>query len=156
MPYPSIVKHRKDEVLHLRAKGLTIWEIADKFGVTESSIRRITGCTGRIREGHARPISERFWEKVKIQEGCWEWIGAYGTSGYGHIIWNRRFIDAHRMSYILANGTIPFNLLVLHKCNNKRCVNPEHLKLGTYHDNMIDFQVVRKEGEPSVSIRPAK
>jgi len=43
------------------------------------------------------------------------------------------------MSYWLQNGDIPENILVLHSCDNKKCVNPAHLYLGTQHDNMIDF-----------------
>jgi hypothetical protein len=91
-------------------------------------------------------VSERFWEKVKKSDSgnCWEWIGAFSTSGYGHIIWDKKHIDAHRLSYILNIGNIPTGMMILHSCNNKRCVNPEHLRLGTQAENMADFLKTRK------------
>lgn len=159
MTYPSIVRHKKEELLELRASGLTIADIASKFGVNESSIRKVIGNTGRIRHGKSRPISIRFWEKVIVKSvsECWEWQGAFGKSGYGHIIWNGKYVDAHRVSYTLANESVPDGMIVLHKCNNKKCVNPSHLKAGTYHENNIDMhaakRAARREGEPSVSFR---
>jgi hypothetical protein len=155
MPHPSIVRHRTDELLEMRASGMTLCEIANKFGVHEGSIRKTIGLTGRIREGKARPIFTRFWEKVDRRglDECWEWIGAISTSGYGHIFWEGKIIDAHRVSYVLAYGEIPENMMILHNCNNKLCVNPNHLRTGTQSDNMADLAKARKEGAPSVSIR---
>ena len=82
---------------------------------------------------------ERFWSKVEKSPGCWLWKAAV-ASGYGTF---RRpdgsMIGAHRMSYILAHGMIPDGLQVLHKCDNKLCVRPDHLFLGTQQDNMDDM-----------------
>lgn len=86
-------------------------------------------------------INRRFWSKVSKTDSCWLWTGSVTGGGYGQI-WeslpNRKRHDAHRWSWIMHNGEIPLNLHVLHKCDVKLCVNPDHLYLGTRKDNMRD------------------
>ncbi len=66
--------------------------------------------------------------------GCWLWTGnAYGR---GHI--KRRSVSAHRLSWQIHRGEVPHGLLVLHKCDTRSCVNPDHLFLGTASDNARD------------------
>src|SRR5687767_4720826 len=87
----------------------------------------------------SRPLSERFWEKVRKTDGCWLWTASRNAKGYGQIMYQRRPIHAHRVSWQLANGPIPDGLCVLHRCDNPQCVNPGHLFLGTIVDNNRDM-----------------
>jgi hypothetical protein len=89
------------------------------------------------------PLDVRFWRHVAKGPGCWEWLGCRGTTGYGMFGWGSRrpipTIGAHRASYRLNVGPIPAGLCVLHHCDNRGCVRPDHLFLGTKRDNAMDM-----------------
>lgn len=85
----------------------------------------------------AHPLdTDRFWNKVMktdTDDGisrCWFWTGAKTMDGYGRTYYRGYAIPAHRVSYEIANGSIPYGMFVLHSCNIRDCVNPAHLYLG--------------------------
>src|SRR3990167_8808395 len=92
---------------------------------------------GNIRDMQC-PLRKRFWLRVQKGRSCWEWQGGITQSGYGRFHCMNDEIPAHRISYLLTKGDIPRQLLVLHHCDNKRCVRPTHLFVGTTTDNMRD------------------
>lgn len=86
-----------------------------------------------------RAMVERLMGKADVTESCWNWKAGVSKNGYGAIRFQRKQEGAHRVSYIVFKGPIPDGQHVMHRCDNKACINPEHLSLGTRSDNMKDM-----------------
>jgi hypothetical protein len=87
-------------------------------------------------------IKERIKYKsiVNKETGCWEWQGTLDKGGYGTISINNHPQRVHRASFeAFVHKIVPKSLQVLHECDNRKCVNPEHLFLGNHQDNMDDM-----------------
>jgi hypothetical protein len=85
-------------------------------------------------------FEEDFWKYANpVSNGCWLWSGPTMPNGYGRL--NRRgdYRLAHRLSYEIHHGPIPTGGNILHKCDVKNCVRPDHLYVGTHVENARDI-----------------
>ena len=83
-------------------------------------------------------LEARFWDKVEKTDGCWLWKGFKNYGGYGviHAYKGKNFL-AHRVSYELHKGKIPKEKYIDHLCRNRACVNPNHIELVTFKENIL-------------------
>jgi hypothetical protein len=83
-------------------------------------------------------VLARFWAKVDRSGDCWEWTAGGLPEGYGRFRAFGQNVVAHRFAWILMNGPIPDGVMVLHECDNPKCVRPAHLFLGDHVANKTD------------------
>lgn len=90
-------------------------------------------------------LTERFWRRVgkDSRSECWEWQGAT-RQGYGAIKHQGRVLGTHVISFVIHNGQVPPGRIVTHNCDNRLCVNPDHLVAGTHQSNALEMQERRK------------
>lgn len=98
-----------------------------------------------------RTIEERFWNKVEKTGGCWNWVAHKNRDGYGQFALSKGDAQgAHRIAWILTNGEIPAGLMIDHKCHNRACVNPAHLRLATNKQNRENLPSAYKNSKSGV------
>lgn len=85
----------------------------------------------------------RFWDSCKRDPitNCWLWTKSTTPNGYGKVKYEGKTYGTHRLAYIISRGEHPGNYSVLHTCDTKLCINPEHLYKGTQGDNMRDRSI---------------
>lgn len=83
-------------------------------------------------------LPKRFTDNVDFSGECWLWTGYTSVTGYGEISSNGKKVRTHRFAWECVHGKIHDGLHVLHKCDIRNCVNPDHLSLGTHQQNMLD------------------
>lgn len=106
---------------------------------------------------------EKFWSKIDKERSsifykgkrCWEWTLSCDTSGYGQMSINGKAQLVHRMSYEIHFGSFDKRLHVLHGCDNRRCVNPSHLWLGTNKDNVDDMNLKGRHANFQGELNPS-
>jgi HNH endonuclease len=85
-----------------------------------------------------------YYSKPDPLTGCLVWQGSEAAGGYGYVTCEGRNWLAHRLAWTLKNGPIPKDLILCHRCDERRCINPDHLFLGTRRDNMHDLKAKRE------------
>jgi len=84
-------------------------------------------------------LSELMARTTMSSDGCWNWNGALNTSGYAWMSYLGRSRIVSRVAWELENGPISVGLCVLHRCDNRKCINPSHLFLGDNLTNQRDM-----------------
>jgi hypothetical protein len=109
------------------------------------------GCLRSVdRKDYDDDVRERLLNSIKIDEnGCWIWQKSIGRGGYGKTYYKGKCYTAHRLSYKIFKGKIPKSMQVCHTCDVRKCVNPDHLWLGTAKDNMQDCVAKNRHVAPT-------
>lgn len=114
------------------------------------------------KKSESTPAVVRFWAKVDKGGDCWLWTARHNQGGYGNFYpQGKESWLAHRYAYFLEHGEIPAGLCVLHRCDTRACVRPDHLFLGTQLENIADRHAKHRDARqpgvlhPQAKLNPA-
>ena len=138
----AINQYRNGKSLREAAAGLDY-----SRDVLRKELKRRGLLRARLELRHGEPVGEyrdEAWyrqdliSKIQKTDGCWIWTGQLNNHGYGMFRLNGVVTSAHRAAYALLVGPISDDMDCCHKCDNPRCVRPDHMFIGTRADNMQD------------------
>lgn len=149
MPPRSMTLETARTIRERWANGATYPELTREFGIGKSTLwALLSGKTyrddavvlRRRRLDTGLPTRDELdeWSEPEPNSGCFIWMRARSSKGYGSIFIRGRVEKAHRIAYIVAHGRVPRAHHVLHHCDNPPCVNERHLFVGTNDDNVQD------------------
>lgn len=126
-------------------EGRAIWLCRCSCGGTVSATSKQltraykTACPNCQDSGSKSTLQVRLKKYEVAPDGCWNWTGKQNEDGYGTIRVSGKYTRAHRAMYFMLNPCADPSLVVMHTCDNPRCINPDHLILGTQKENMMDM-----------------
>ncbi len=128
------------EIVHSYLKNENTKKLAESYEVSQDTIRRTLSRKGVLKTKIDINKKINIWNHYEVSENsCWEWTLSLRTDGYGQFCVEGKMHGAHVLAYEVHNKTkVSRGLLVCHTCDNPKCINPDHLFLGTHQDNKND------------------